>query len=46
MTYSKPEIAVLGDATNVILGSLRSGGAEPFPNQNKPQIVSESELDD
>jgi hypothetical protein len=44
MTYIKPEIAVLGDATDVICGKLT--GYEPLPNQLKPNIVADSELDD
>jgi hypothetical protein len=43
MTYIKPEIAVLGDATDAIRGKLT--GQEPFPNQLNPNIVPDSELD-
>jgi hypothetical protein len=44
MTYVKPEIAVLGDATDAIRG--RQTGNEAPPNQLLPTIVSDCELDD
>ena len=42
MNYVKPEIAVLGDATRVIL--KKSGGSE-FPGQLTQKIVVDCELD-
>jgi len=44
MTYIKPDIAVLGDATDAIRG--KQMGYEGQPNQLLPNIVADSELDD
>ncbi len=44
MTYAKPEIAVLGDATRVILGKRQISSENP-PTLGQ-QFVADSELDD
>jgi len=44
MIYVKPEIAVLGNACQVILG-LRFAFSEPFPNTWLPRILWGCELD-
>ncbi len=46
MTYTKPEIAVLGDASRVIRGSQRQDNSEPHPNEALQQVISDCELDD
>ncbi len=45
MDCAKPEIAVLGDATLVILGR-RQVSQELPPNQMLASLVADSELDD
>ncbi len=45
MTYSKPEVAVLGNANDVIHG-VKSINQEPPPHQTLPQKSADSELDD
>lgn len=45
MTYEKPEVAALGDATLVIQGTRQISSELP-PNQGLKQFVGDSELDD
>lgn len=45
MIYKKPEVTVLGEATDVIQGQ-KMINLEPFPNQGLKDMVAESELDD
>ena len=44
MTYSKPEVAVLGEAA-VLIQTKRSGSFEPS-NPTLQQIVADCEFDD
>ncbi len=44
MDYAKPEIAVLGEATHLILGG-KNINSELWPSQ-APDIVADCELDD
>jgi len=44
MTYGKPEIAVLGDAAQLIQGGKIMGGSDGQPVFNQP--TSACELDD
>jgi hypothetical protein len=45
MTYSKPEVVVLGEADRIILGS-RVSGAEIVPPQDFKQGPADCEFDD
>jgi hypothetical protein len=45
MTYEKPEVAALGDAT-LVIQSTRQISSEVPPNQGLKQFVGDSELDD
>jgi hypothetical protein len=45
MTYEKPEVEALGDATIVIQGKRQISSELP-PNQGLKQFVGDSELDD
>jgi len=45
MTYSKPEVAVLGDAAVLIQG-VRKSGLEPIGPQDFKQNVADCEFDD
>jgi hypothetical protein len=44
MTYSKPEVAVLGEAGALIQGSIRTKFQEP--HSQLQQVVSDCEFDD
>jgi hypothetical protein len=43
MTYNRPEIAVLGDAFELVLGQPKGGGTEPNPptSQHAPSFELE-----
>jgi len=45
MIYKKPEVTVLGEASEVIQGQ-KMINLEPFPNQGLKDIVAHSELND
>ena len=46
MTYTKPQLLLIGDLLKVVRGLKGGSQREPPPNQQRPSIVAAYEMDD